>query len=846
MGRPRCSTRAGASHARSTGWNVTDPATRVAVAHARATERYDGRVIRAGAVTLVAALCAACVSAGTTECPDKTLCSDGRSCVAVPDGAYQCASDEQLAACKRVDDGAVCSVGVDHGTCFGGGCIITACGDGVQDADPMLEACDDGNTLAGDGCSADCTSSETCGNGITDLAAGEECDDGGTTLSGDGCTSRCKREYRLWRDVTPRSPSTRQGFGFVTDPMHATTLIGGGVTTFDGTSTVTTVFDDTWRWDGTSWIQAAPPVAQNARFDAAFAYDARRRRVVMFGGFGNAGMSSQNTWEWDGVTWTDRSSVSGPDPRSGAAMACNLSECVMFGGITSTVTNETWAWNGIAWAKRTIVSPPPARTKAAMVYDALGDQIIMYSGIDAGVLADIWIFKNNTWTLMGIGPGTPGASLAFDPIRGKVILVDAIRTSTLDTATWTFSELTGTPLSMNNAHIAWNADALRLEAVGTAITANELAMATLSGMGVWGAASDTRPLAGANRTPAAYDPRRGTTLVLDAATGTFEWTGRGWISRGTANGNGREGTSLAHDPTCGVTLSFGGGPISLAGTRVNDVARFPDAMAKPVWVKLDLVGALPAPRTHHAMAYDPVRKVFVVFGGYIGGAGVYARDTWELASTNCSTWTWTERTPANGPPARHDAQLAYDPVREVMVLFGGRIDTGSSSTAFGDSWEWNGTTWTQRTPAASPAARFSHGMAIDPRRQRIVLYGGRAEGSNFADTWEWDGSTWVLLSPAVLPSARQGMGFAPDITGGLVAINGTGNNAAFGVQRLSSELSTDRVDACQYASLDSDGDGLKGCADPDCRGRCTLVGNSACDVSEDYLLCPADCMAPPP
>jgi cysteine-rich repeat protein len=61
------------------------------------------------------------------------------------------------------------------------------CGDRILHA---LEVCDDGNTLGGDGCSADCLSDETCGNGYVDAALGEVCDDGGT-LDGDGCSADC-------------------------------------------------------------------------------------------------------------------------------------------------------------------------------------------------------------------------------------------------------------------------------------------------------------------------------------------------------------------------------------------------------------------------------------------------------------------------------------------------------------------------------------------------------------------------------------------------------------------------------------------------------------------------------
>jgi fibro-slime domain-containing protein len=80
----------------------------------------------------------------------------------------------------------------------------TVCGDGKLADD---EACDDGNTNDGDGCSANCKVVGAsyscnpvgqpcriiarCGDGI--VAASEACDDGNTT-DGDGCSSRCKLE----------------------------------------------------------------------------------------------------------------------------------------------------------------------------------------------------------------------------------------------------------------------------------------------------------------------------------------------------------------------------------------------------------------------------------------------------------------------------------------------------------------------------------------------------------------------------------------------------------------------------------------------------------------------------
>ncbi|MEZ4404147.1 MAG: tandem-95 repeat protein [Kofleriaceae bacterium] len=56
------------------------------------------------------------------------------------------------------------------------------CGDGLVAGG---EVCDDGNTIAGDGCRADCAGFEVCGDGITDFATGEECDDGNTDPTDD-------------------------------------------------------------------------------------------------------------------------------------------------------------------------------------------------------------------------------------------------------------------------------------------------------------------------------------------------------------------------------------------------------------------------------------------------------------------------------------------------------------------------------------------------------------------------------------------------------------------------------------------------------------------------------------
>ncbi|MCG8420337.1 MAG: DUF4215 domain-containing protein [Proteobacteria bacterium] len=68
------------------------------------------------------------------------------------------------------------------------------CGDAIVDPG---ETCDDGNLIAGDGCSTDCLSDETCPNGTHDESVGEACDDGGDseTCTRNCTISRCRDGY---------------------------------------------------------------------------------------------------------------------------------------------------------------------------------------------------------------------------------------------------------------------------------------------------------------------------------------------------------------------------------------------------------------------------------------------------------------------------------------------------------------------------------------------------------------------------------------------------------------------------------------------------------------------------
>jgi cysteine-rich repeat protein len=95
------------------------------------------------------------------------------------------------------------------------------CGDGVVEGG---EACDDGNTVDGDGCDATCRPSG-CGSGR--VSGSEECDDG-NVIGGDGCSAECRREPQCGAlDVRGRwsaqlSCGLRDAFGLGQFPIYVT------------------------------------------------------------------------------------------------------------------------------------------------------------------------------------------------------------------------------------------------------------------------------------------------------------------------------------------------------------------------------------------------------------------------------------------------------------------------------------------------------------------------------------------------------------------------------------------------------------------------------------------------
>jgi hypothetical protein len=255
----------------------------------------------------------------------------------------------------------------------------------------------------------------------------------------------------------------------------------------------------------------------------------------------------------------------------------------------------------------------------------------------------------------------------------------------------------------------------------------------------------------------AYDEATHATLLFGGSNfvaDTWIWQG-GWLQLSpAASPSPRTGSAMAYDGAAGNIVLFGGQ--SSTSAVLGDTWTWDGKN----WTQ-QFPAVSPPARNNMALAYDAATYNVVLFGGGSepGGDGVLG-DTWiwdGLAKT------WAPRRPASSPPARSGCAVAYDAATNTVVLFGGTTQWGSG--AFGDTWSWNGSTWSQQFPASAPSARSSAGMTYDPGLGALVLFGGAVNGmwqESTNDTWEWNGINWTEIYPASVPPNRYNFGMDYD------------------------------------------------------------------------------------
>lgn len=210
---------------------------------------------------------------------------------------------------------------------------------------------------------------------------------------------------RGWTEVASTSPAPQVGGSvLVPDPARERLLLLGGIS--PGTRFEAPAFSRIWSWDGRRWVRElnAESSFPDVLFPAAAYHEAQGEHVVFGGctGIPAGGLVSacsqalRGTWVSEGERWDRREVDIEPPSRWGAVMAYDAKRerVLLFGGFDGNgdQLGDLWSWDGNRWTQiEWNGSAPPPRGFAASAYDRVRDRLIIFGGATANAPDDrVW------------------------------------------------------------------------------------------------------------------------------------------------------------------------------------------------------------------------------------------------------------------------------------------------------------------------------------------------------------------------------------------------------------------------------------------------------------------------
>jgi len=177
----------------------------------------------------------------------------------------------------------------------------------------------------------------------------------------------------------------------------------------------------------------------------------------------------------------------------------------------------------------------------------------------------------------------------------------------------------------------------------------------------------------------------------------------------------------------------------------------PMIWTRPYWTEIiPATPDKPSERVWYMTGYDRIRQKMVLFGGENFEIDwEFYDDTWEFDGSQ-----WTQNLPDVSPPKRARSGFCYVPPWECFIMYGGmsRNENGDW-VIYDETWKYNDGAWEQLFPDNTPGARYSCGMTFDAHLGTILMYGG-SDGDYLGDLWSFDGTDWTLISETV-PFGRK-------------------------------------------------------------------------------------------
>ena len=630
------------------------------------------------------------------------------------------------------------------------------------------------------------------------------------------------------------APSGRTSTRMVWDAKSTHSILFGGTTKIDAGTRQSYDLSDTWDWTGDHWVQRYPANTPHGRSFHTMVYDSNRSRVLLFGG--KSGSTTTNstiyndTWQFDGNDWTQLNTPNQPSPRfySGGAFDPVRDKWVLFGGTfispdgkTTTNYSDTWEFDGTTWNQRAATGPtvlkpilvfdtqnnrvvmvgtddknnklmyaydsasaawnqlspatkPSCVTDAQMVYQTHDNKIVLFGGTctDSLIAGDTWEYDGNDWTKVASAadPDRRAAeALAYDASRQTTVMFGgtlAFGNPTGETwlylsHAWTAPPTPPSPAPRALFSFVTNPDDKLIWLYGGQNDSSLSAEFWKYQNGQWDRLPlDNGPTA-CGTSDGVYDSDRKKLVVVCADSVVYEWDGAAWKSFSglKPTPQSRNFSAAVYDQSLKKTVLFGGfGTVNY----IDDTWTWDGAK----WTQIKK--HLPPIREGTSMWFDPTLKKTVIFGG-VGRQSsqdnvVRFNDMWSFDGSG-----WTEiKNVATLPGERYAAQTAVDPRSGKVLLFGGLVlqVNGATQSQFysDDLWSWDGSTWTKVAPSGTnPPPRENGGLAYDPSTNQMILFAGYS-GFYLSDLWiygannAWNVKAEAVNPPVVIPPRRRGAG----------------------------------------------------------------------------------------
>jgi hypothetical protein len=233
-----------------------------------------------------------------------------------------------------------------------------------------------------------------------------------------------------WRLSTVVRPS-EEDHAAIYDPVRDRVVLLG-----------TKPLEGVWELQRSTWSQTPGPGFAGA----SLAYAARHRRTFSFGGIDMTGGALANTLAaWDGTTWMPRVPLGeAPSPRRDGAIAYDdhRDRVVLFGGLSAEPLDDMWEWDDTtsSWTRVEVVTPNPARSCHVLGYDPIRGYLVLFGGNDGSKdLGDTWLYHPETGWEQYLGQPPPArcdAAMTWSSARRRLVMFGGRNAGALQHDTW--------------------------------------------------------------------------------------------------------------------------------------------------------------------------------------------------------------------------------------------------------------------------------------------------------------------------------------------------------------------------------------------------------------------------